>query len=55
MEGDSHDPVGQVKGFLDTVSMVNVYVDIQNSGVVSGDARAHTHKAKSVEKFGTDV
>lgn len=41
VEGHSHDAVGQVKGFLDTIPMVNVYVNVQNSRVVSV---THTNK-----------
>lgn len=35
MEGHSHDAVGQVKGLLYTVTVVNVNVNVENSGVVS--------------------
>ena len=35
VEGHSHDAVSQVKGFLYAVSVVNVYVDVQNPRVVS--------------------
>ncbi len=31
MEGDSHDPVGGVEGFLNAVSVVDVNVDVENS------------------------
>jgi len=39
VEGHGHDAVSQVKGFLDAVAVVNVDVDVQNSGVVSGTHR----------------
>lgn len=35
MEGHSHDAVSQVKGLLYTVTMMNVNVNVENSGVVS--------------------
>lgn len=35
MEGHSHDAVGQVKGLLYAVTVVNVDVNVENSGVVS--------------------
>lgn len=35
VEGDSHDSVCQVKSFLNTISMMNIYVNVQNSGMVS--------------------
>lgn len=35
VEGHGHDAVGQVKGFLYPVTMMNVYVDVQNPRVVS--------------------
>lgn len=45
VEGYSHDAVGQVKGFLDAVAMVNVYVDVQDPGVVPAThTRTHTEK-----------
>jgi chorismate synthase len=31
VEGDSHDPVGGVEGFLHSVSVVDVNVDVENS------------------------
>lgn len=40
VEGHSHDAVSQVKGFLDAVTMVNIYVNVQNPRVVSV---THTH------------
>lgn len=36
MEGHGHDPVSGVEGLLHTVSMVDVYVDVQHSLVVPG-------------------
>lgn len=35
VKGHSHDTVCEIKSFLDTVSMMYVNVDIQDSGVVS--------------------
>ena len=35
MEGHGHDTVSQVKGLLDTITMVNVDVNVQNPWVVS--------------------
>ena len=34
MEGDGHDSVCKVEGFLDSVTMVNVYINVQHSRVV---------------------
>lgn len=34
MEGDGHDSVCEVEGFLDSVTMVNVYINVQHSRVV---------------------
>lgn len=42
VEGHGHDSVRQVKGLLDAVSVVNVDVDVQNSGVVPA-THTHTH------------
>ena len=36
MEGHSHDPVGGVESFLHTISMVDVYVNVQHPLVVPG-------------------
>lgn len=44
MEGHSHDAVSQVKGFLYAVTMVNVYVDVQNPRVVSGTHRGYKER-----------
>lgn len=50
MEGHSHDAVSQVKGLLYTVTMMNVNVNVENSGVVSEKhtglkkKEAHTRK-----------
>ena len=33
MEGDSHDPVGEVERLLDAVAVVDVDVDVKYSGV----------------------
>lgn len=35
VEGHSHDAVSQVKGFLHAITMVNVYVDVENPRMVS--------------------
>jgi hypothetical protein len=35
VERDSHDSVGRVESFFDTVSVVNINVDVQNALVVS--------------------
>lgn len=35
VEGHSHDTVSQVKGFLYAITMVNVYVNVENPWVVS--------------------
>lgn len=35
VEGHGHDAVSQVKGLLYTVTMMNVDVNVENSGVVS--------------------
>lgn len=35
MEADSHDPVSDVKRFFDTIAMMNVDIDIENSSMVS--------------------
>lgn len=34
MKGHGHDSVCEVKGFLDAIAMVNVYVNVKNPGVV---------------------
>jgi len=34
METNCHDAVGTVKGFLDTISMVDVNIDVQNTLVL---------------------
>ena len=34
MEGDGHDSVCEVEGFLDSVTMVNVYINVQHPRVV---------------------
>jgi hypothetical protein len=31
MKGTSHHSISQIKGLLDTVSMMDIYIDIQNS------------------------
>lgn len=36
MEGHGHDPVSGVEGLLHTISMMDVYVDVQHSLVVPG-------------------
>lgn len=36
MEGHSHDPVSGIESFLHTISMVDVYVDVQHPLVVPG-------------------
>ena len=46
VEGHSHDAVGQVKGFLHAVSMVNVDVYVEHPGVVP-TKRAYRHKVKT--------
>lgn len=33
MEGDGHDAVGGVEGFLDTISVVDVNVDVEDAWV----------------------
>ena len=40
MEGASHDPVCQVEGFLYPVPMVDVYVKVEHTGVVSVERTA---------------
>ena len=34
VEGDGHDSVCEVEGFLDSVTMVNVYINVQHPRVV---------------------
>ena len=34
MEGDGHDSVSEVEGFLYPITVVNVYVNVQHSRVV---------------------
>lgn len=31
MEGASHDPIGQIEGLLNTITMVDIDIDIQHS------------------------
>lgn len=52
VEGHRHDAVSQVKGFLHTVTMVNVDVDVQNPRVVSV---THTHTVVKRETDGANV
>lgn len=42
MEGHGHDTVSQVKGFLYTIAVVNVYVDVEDPWMVSV-THIHTH------------
>lgn len=49
MEGHSHDAVSQVKGLLYTVTMMNVNVNVENSGVVS---EKHTGLKKKKHTLG---
>ena len=39
MERDSHDPVSEVKCFLDTISVVNIYVNIEDSWMVPSSGK----------------
>lgn len=55
VEGHSHDAVSQVKGLLDTITVVNVDVNVENSGVVSekhtGLKKKHTLGKKKPSLF----
>lgn len=47
MEGHSHDPVSGVESFLHTISVVDVYVDVQHPLVVPGSkSRAAIKQSK---------
>jgi hypothetical protein len=36
VETDSHDSIGRIEGFFDTITVVDVDVDVEHSGVISG-------------------
>lgn len=49
VEGYSHDAVSQVKSFLYAVTVVNVYVDVENPRVVSATG-THTNTQSCKER-----
>jgi len=48
VEGAGHDPVCQVEGLLDTVTVVDVYVQVQHTRVISAAAMRPFIKTVSV-------
>ena len=34
MEGAGHDSVGEIKSFFDTITMMNINIDVENTGEV---------------------
>ena len=35
MEAESHDPVSEIEGFLDTVAVVYININVENSSIVT--------------------